>query len=461
MEAKNDNEGTKTSSPKEIVVLEAKIEQLEAENVQLKYQINEINERVKEFQALREVDIALLSTMKVGEMLEIILEKISNFVEYNCAIIRLWNEEKAALILEKQKGDYPGKIPINIGLGMGVSGRAAFKQKPEISEDARRDPDHLKLIETTSDLEEKKYLRWVRSEVAVPLIAKNNLIGLLTVQSLKKDGFKDSDIQLLERFAGQAAIALNNAQLIQQNKQHTVLMAHQLKGPLQAIRGDVGYLFGYIERKYGDDERLQYIGRRIREHFGRLNKELDNFSFLVRDNLGIGHRFLMNIYSLVSIIEEAAAQFKEIAKYRGITIEIDPSIHGLPRMNLDRENMFTVFTNLIENAVKYSHDNKSIEIAGQKYGNKVIITISDFGLGVLPQDKERLFELYKGGTLKDQKRFISGTGIGLWVVNEIIKAHGGKVSVWSGLFESPELISSGQDMVDRGFKTTFTIELLT
>ncbi|MCB0169331.1 MAG: GAF domain-containing protein [Anaerolineae bacterium] len=421
----------------------------------------ELDKRLRELEALREADLALLSSRELGDVLKTILEKIADFVECDCIVIRLWDEENAQLVLKAEQGKYPGKIPLNLGMGLGVSGRAASESQPMVSADVRRNADHIRLVSKTKDPDERKYLRWVRSEVAVPLIAKSELVGLLTVQSLKKDGFYRNDIQLMDRFAGQAAIALHNARLVEQSRRHTVLVAHQLKGPLQAIRGDVDYQMRRVKRQYADDKQLEYFNRRIQEHFSRVKQELDMFSFLVRSDLGIAHKFSMNLYSLAQIIDEAVAQFKEVARYRGIIININPAIRELPRIYVDRENMLTVFTNLIENAVKYSFDNKTIDIEGQRYGNKVIIYVSDFGLGVLPEDQERLFELYKRGRLKDKKRFIEGTGIGLWVVKEIIRAHGGKISVWSGLFDHPKLLSSDEDVVNRGFKTQFTIELPT
>ena len=214
-----------------------------------------------------------------------------------------------------------------------------------------------------------------------------------------------------------------------------------------------------LELEYGADERLGQLHKRFNEHFGRLKKDLDNFAFLTRDSLGERHKYSMNVHPIASVIDKAAAQFKEIARSRGIEINVDSSVYRLPRVRFDWENMFTVFTNLIDNAVKYSHSNHSVDIGGERQGNKVCIEIADFGLGVLPEDTDKLFELYTQGRLKDEKRFVQGTGIGLWVCQKIVKAHGGKITVWSQLFDHPDTVQSEENVAQRGFLTKFTVEL--
>jgi signal transduction histidine kinase len=77
---------------------------------------------------------------------------------------------------------------------------------------------------------------------------------------------------------------------------------------------------------------------------------------------------------------------------------------------------------------------------------------------VLPEDEERIFDMYTQGKLKDEKNFVQGTGIGLWVARQIMLDHGGNIHVWSELFQHPELNASTPDVISRGFKTVFSVE---
>lgn len=417
------------------------------------------NNKVKELESLRHADIALLSTMGLSEMLETILNELSRFVECDVYEIRLWDEEHRELTLELTKGKHPGKIPERKKVSMGISGLAAYDKMPIVSNNVQRDESHRKILKEIKDPNEQAYLYWIGSEAAVPLIAKERLVGVLAALKQKKNGFEENDIRLMETFAGPAAIALHNARIVHLSRQHMSLIAHQLKGPLQGIKSDIDYQRRYINEKYGEEERLNRLNRRLNEHFSRINKELDNFAFLIREDLVVEKKYSIKVMHIHQIIEEAAVQFEEYAGDRGIKIKVDISIRDLPRLGYDREKMFTVFTNLIENAVKYSHRDQTVVISGEKVRNWVNIKVWNFGLGILPDDKDRLFNLYTQGRLKDDKRFVQGTGIGLWVAREIIKAHGGEIKVWSGLFNHPELISDIDDVVHRGFPTEFTIKL--
>jgi len=416
------------------------------------------NDKVRELEALREADIALLSTMGQDEMLKTILNELSKFVECDLYVIRFWDEEQRELTLGLTKGEYPGKIPARKDISMGISGLAAYKQEPIVSKNVHREPPYKQMLKGIKDTEEQKYLHWIGSEAAVPLIAKKQLVGVLAAIKHTKRGFKENDIRLMEIFARQAAIALHNARLIHRSQQYTTLVSHQLRGPLQAIRGDVDAQIMYIEKKYAQDDKLNHLNRRLGEHFGKIKKELDNFSFLIRDELVGHHRYSMQSDLIYHVIEEAVNQFKEYALERNIKILINASVKDLPRFRFDKENMFNVFTNLIENAVKYSHNNRDVIINSIREGCWIKINVSDYGLGILLKDKERIFELYTQGKLKDERRFVQGTGIGLWVVRQIIKAHGGDIKVWSKLFDYQDT-GTKEELEKKGFRTDFTVEL--
>lgn len=416
------------------------------------------NIKVRELEALRQADIALLSTMGQDEMLKTILDELSKFVECDLYVIRFWDEEQRELTLGLTKGAYPGKIPVRKNLSMGISGLAAYLRKKIVSINVHRDPSYKQMLKGIKDTEEQKYLHWIGSEAAVPLIAKEQLVGVLAAIKHTTKGFKESDIRLVEIFAGQAAIALHNTRLIHRSRQYTTLVSHQLRGPLQAIRGDVDFQIMYIEKKYAKDDELNHVNRRLGEHFGKIRKELDNFSFLIRDELVGHHRYSMQPNFIHHVIDESSAQFRENASHRGIKISINDNIRSIPQFKFDRENMFTVFTNLIENAVKYSHENREVIIESVREGCWIKINVSDYGLGILLEDKERIFELYTQGKLKDERRFVQGTGIGLWVVRQIIKAHGGDIKVWSKLFDYQDT-GIKEELEKKGFRTDITVEL--
>lgn len=417
------------------------------------------NKKVKELEALRNADIAILSVLGLKNKLQTILDEISPLTQCDGILIRLNDEEKDELVLASTtKRISEMKIPLRIKKNCGsISARAAKNRKVIVVQDTRKDSLWQAFVETISDPDERHYLCWAQSEAAIPLVAKDQLVGVMTAQSHNRSGIHEVDVQLLKSFADPAAIAIHNAQLIEKNKEHTVLVAHQLKGPLQAVRGGLDYQLDYIQRNYGNDERLKHVSKRLEEYYGRIKNEMDKFSFLVREDLVVDHKYVKTSQSIDNLIGETIALFNETARHKGVEFVVLRGVYDLPRMTVDRENILTVFTNLIENAVKYSYHNKTIEINGERKGNRIMVSVSDYGLGVLPEDEDKIFELYSQGRLKDNNRFVQGTGIGLWQARKIMHAHGGDIRVWSELFNYPEFTASNPETLNRGFKTVFTV----
>jgi len=214
------------------------------------------------------------------------------------------------------------------------------------------------------------------------------------------------------------------------------LTGHDLKGHLQAIRSDIGYLQELFEeryrendRQYDKDEQIHPILETIDETAGLIDKKLDNFQFIANLESGQERAYQFRPHPLGRLIQKAADQFKRKAAERDIEIIVHPDVFRTPRVELDWDRMFSAFTNLIENAVKYSHANKKVEIHGNQDGDYVEVTVGDYGLGIPESDYELIFEPHQTSSARDEIRSIEGMGIGLAVVKEVVEQHKGKVWV--------------------------------
>ena len=107
--------------------------------------------------------------------------------------------------------------------------------------------------------------------------------------------------------------------------------------------------------------------------------------------------------------------------------EIEPS---LPTVVLDADAIGQAVTNLIDNGIKYSGDSKEIVVRSFAENGHVVIAVQDFGIGLDPKDRARVFErFYRGGN--ELTRSIKGTGLGLTLVKQIVEGHGGRVDAES------------------------------
>src|ERR1700749_3031482 len=96
----------------------------------------------------------------------------------------------------------------------------------------------------------------------------------------------------------------------------------------------------------------------------------------------------------------------------------------------DRQRIEQVIINLISNAIKYSPGTDLINITVSKKGDKALVSVQDFGLGIKPEQQERIFNRFY--RVEDMASHISGLGIGLFISHEIITRHNGKLWVESG-----------------------------
>lgn len=126
-----------------------------------------------------------------------------------------------------------------------------------------------------------------------------------------------------------------------------------------------------------------------------------------------------------------------------ITAWVENAVHIYPNYNFDNraqgdfavngnaERLEQVLLNLINNAVKYSPENKDIIINTARHGDDVRISITDFGIGLSAEQIERIFERFY--RVEDKKFMAGGLGMGLYISAEIINSHNGKIGVESEL----------------------------
>lgn len=109
-------------------------------------------------------------------------------------------------------------------------------------------------------------------------------------------------------------------------------------------------------------------------------------------------------------------------------VQITANIQEGVIKDIDKEGMISVITNLLENAEKYSGNDKAVEVTLKENGDQVYISIADNGVGIDKKEYSKIFDqFYRVGN--EDTRSTKGTGLGLYIVNQIIAGHQGKVSV--------------------------------
>lgn len=201
-------------------------------------------------------------------------------------------------------------------------------------------------------------------------------------------------------------------------------VSHELRTPLTSL---LGYTETLIDESFDSKARefLEII-RRNAQRMSRLTEDL-----LTLARVESGEDRLQEIpVSSQELLKDAQVSFSELARNKGVTIEIADS-RDL-EVVADKEAIHQVFANLIDNALKYASGSTTIQIGADERGGELEFYVRDFGPGIPSEHLPRLFERFYRVD-KARSREAGGTGLGLAIVKHIVLNHGGRAGVNSEL----------------------------
>jgi signal transduction histidine kinase/ActR/RegA family two-component response regulator len=316
-----------------------------------------------------------------------------------------------------------------IGLRGTLVGRAATRGKPERIADLLTAPDdpHLRQLREAG---------W-RSVVAVPMLHEGEIVGALVVRRRTPGDFPEETCDLLETFASQSALAIINARLFRELESKTdelevasrhkseflASMSHELRTPLNAV---IGFSEVLLERMFGElnDRQEEYL-RDIwssGKHLLELLNEVLDLSKVEAGQMVLEPTEL----SLQEALEHGLALVRERANRHGVTLRLDVA-QDVGLVWADELRIKQVIVNLLSNAVKFTPDGGRVDVRARADRSEVLVTISDTGIGVAAEDRERIFESFQQGGRTVPAT--EGTGLGLTLTKRIVELHGGRIWV--------------------------------
>jgi len=201
-------------------------------------------------------------------------------------------------------------------------------------------------------------------------------------------------------------------------------VSHELKTPLTSIKGFVETL---LEGALDDKENNRNFLKIIQSHAERLNglvEDLLSLSHLESKEIVLNKKSFNLRAQLDEVILGAQAQAKKM------NIEIKNELLSSILINADKDRIEQVFTNLIDNAIKFNKEKGLIRIYSQEINEKIKVFVEDAGMGVPEKDISRIFERFYRVD-KARSRDLGGTGLGLSIVKHIVELHNGSVGVES------------------------------
>jgi two-component system, NtrC family, sensor kinase len=286
----------------------------------------------------------------------------------------------------------------------------------------------------------------IRSMLSLPLLREGRALGVVQIRRREVRPFNDAQIALLETFADQAVIAIENVRLFKEleasnhelaDKSHQLEvasqhkseflanMSHELRTPLNAI---IGFSEVLSERMFGElNEKQEEYSKDIHASGQHLLSLINDILDLSKIEAGRMELELTDFH-LPQAIENALTLVRERAGRRGIAVAHTMD-ERLGEVRGDERKVKQVLLNLLSNAIKFTPEGGRIEVAAVTKDGLAEVSVSDTGVGIAPEDQEKVFEEFRQVGTADKKA--EGTGLGLTLCRKFVELHGGRIWVKS------------------------------
>lgn len=408
--------------------------------------VNDITDRLRAERALQRyserlavlnrLDRIISSSLNIEEIYAAFVQELRLLLRFDRTSILVIDETQTYGILVAQWID--GHPSVNIGSRIPLAGtaigRLVHARKPILERE----------ISDTGEWPDTDALRGenLRSRVLVPLIAKRELIGVLTVASRRPANYGAEDLDMLLPLADQLALALHNAKLYAQTQEiaaelerrvaertaqlenanreleaFSYSVSHDLRAPLRALDGfSAALAAAYADRL--DEQALDYL-QRIRTASQRMGHLIDDLLELARVTRGTLTRSEVDVSALVT---DRLAELQARQPERHVATQVAPGLRAYADVNL----LAIMFDNLLGNAWKFTQNEPyaRIEVGGEAIGDAAVYFVRDNGVGFDMAYAGKLFGAFQ--RLHSSKEF-EGTGVGLATVQRIVHRHGGRI----------------------------------
>ncbi len=409
------------------------------ENVRLFEEVQartrELSQSVEELRALGEVTQAVNSTIDLQTVLDTIVAKATQLSATDAGVIYVFDEASCGFQLRATYGMTANMI------GVMKDHHADFSEAVRAATQ-RREPDQVTDLQPSSRANELVISLGYRGRLVVPLLLPDQVVGALVVRRKEPGKFPKNTIELLQTFAAQSVLAIQNAKLFDEiqdknrqlaeasrNKsQFLSSMSHELRTPLNAIIGLTEMMVTNAAR-FGTEkaqEPMQRVNRAGTHLLGLINQVLD-LSKIEAGKLELNAQSVQ----LVPLIDEVVGTARQLAEQNKNRLSVEAS-DDLGALTVDPMRLRQILLNLLSNACKFTKEG-DVKLRAQRVADGrdwIELAVADSGIGMTAEQQAKLFEEFSQAAASTAQRF-GGTGLGLAISRKLARMMGGDVTVAS------------------------------
>jgi signal transduction histidine kinase len=273
-----------------------------------------------------------------------------------------------------------------------------------------------------------------KSEVALPMLVSGQLIGVLDLQSRQTQRFTADDLRVFQTLADQIAVSIRNSQLFsetiiareeaersnQVKSAFLASMSHELRTPLNAIINFTKFVargvMGPVNEKQVNTLKSVIDGG---EHLLALINDVLDISKIESGSLNL---FVQDV-NMNEILATAEKTAQSLLADKPVTF-VQDAAPALPKLMGDQQRILQVVLNIVSNACKFTREGE-IRVTASATSDEMLVSVSDTGPGIDPEDYEAVFEKFK--QTETGLRQGGGTGLGMPISRSLIEAHGGRM----------------------------------
>jgi len=385
---------------------------------------NKLQDNLQRREMLMDATQAMISSYDMKHILEIIVQESTAILHAKGAIIRLIK---------------PGEENLEEFASQGLS--EPFVASPLITRRMDIFPKSTDEIITVTDVETDPRIihrqnmldEGIRSIISIPLAHKGAVMGDLCLFSDHQRTYSSDEISFLKILAGGSAIIIENARarLELETKNKVILtfsnrMCHDLRSPAAAVQS----LLSVLSEGY-----MGPLTDKQKETIDRCIRRLQNLHVLIQDILYLtvgkapAQEKSYTTVDIGGIAREALQMLEALFKEKGISLTCTIPSEELPFKESEGD-MHRVFSNLLENALRYTPAGGSISVDIQRDEAGIVIIVKDSGIGIAPEEIDQIFDEFHR-TVAAKKFSPEGTGLGLPIVKNILMRYNGFITVES------------------------------